>query len=199
MEQKKYNINNSVIDPYFENINYIGKQIYDNKDIIMDNALNPKKTKNSDNNEIYYTEKLVLDNGLEIGIDSLYNNGVVYNITNDLLSENSYVPHTRAKLIVGNNKVDLFIDHLDTRYDKNKYLFQELDNNIKKETVFINALGRKINLPKLYGKKSNNRFLKILEKRQINVEKEILQSVMERSFELLKELNNEKILTKSRF
>ncbi len=133
MEKKYFGIKNSVIDPYFEETKRISDLVYDNKDSILYNVLNPEKIETSDNTEIYYAKKLILPSGIEISVDALYNNGVVYNISNEKMSENSDIPHTEAKLIVGNNMINLFINYIDDRYNNNSFLLKDLEKNIEKE------------------------------------------------------------------
>lgn len=192
MEKKYFGIKNSVIDPYFEETKRISDLVYDNKDSILYNVLNPEKIETSDNTEIYYAKKLILPSGIEISVDALYNNGVVYNISNEKMSENSDIPHTEAKLIVGNNMINLFINYIDDRYNNNSFLLKDLEKNIEKEKVFENALGKRMVFPKLYGKKSNNKFLKILDNNQVNAEKEALSSIMEYSFKILEKLERKR-------
>ncbi len=199
MNIKYFGINNALIDPFFKNTEDIAKLIYENKDNIINNYLNPVKIKTVDNKDIYYPNEIELENGIKINADSFYNNGIIYNISNENISNQKDTPHTEAKLIVGNNMINLFIDFIDDYYNIDNSLLKDLRMNIEKEKVFTCALGKKIEFPKLYGTRSNNRFLKILDKKQIETEKQVLEILFEDSMNLLKKLDNKKILTKSRF
>ena len=198
MDIKYFGVDGAVIDERFADPITIPELVIKNKDSILDNYLKPSLAHDEDGRDFYYPRKTEIDSDLNLEILGIYEYGIIYGISNG--RENSNVK-TSAKMIVASNNASFFVDSIDDDYNSDMMLGVILGNNLKNEQIFTNALGKKVEIEKMYGPRSKNRFLKVFEGVQRENEEKVIEYAVNSSIRVLSNSleDNKKILNKTRF
>lgn len=197
MDIKYFGVDGAVIDERFGDPITIPELIIKSKDSILDNYLKPSLVHDKEGRDFYYPRKTEIDSGLNLEILGIYEYGIIYGISN---STESSKAKTSAKMIVASNNASFFVNSIDDKYNNDIVLGVTLGNNLKNEKIFTNALGKKIEIEKMYGARSKNKFLKIFESVQRENEEKTIEYAINSSIRVLSESleDNKKILNKTR-
>ena len=192
MNIKLYGTKENMIDDRVSDPCYIAKLMIANKNEIIDKYLEPSVVYDSDSKMILYPEPIEIGANLYLEILNIYEYGIVYRITS---CANEAIDS--ADLVVGNNTASLFINNLNDDSSKSeKQKIEEIKNR------FVQILGKKISIQKMYGKSSANKIKNFLDNMQRDIEKQIIELAINNSINTLNnslDSDNKKILHKTRF
>lgn len=200
MDIRYFGIEGAIIDERFNDPLYIPSLVIKNKYEILDSYSNPEHLQDENGKDFFRPKRIEIDDGIFLEIDGIYEYGIIYNIFSMKDDDNKNKVSTSGKLVVASNNASFFINGLDESYSYNRLFNETISENDKNLEVFMKPLGKKVEIQKMYGARTNNKFLKIVDKMQRDIESEIIILAINNSIKVLEPSveNTKKILTKKR-
>ena len=200
MDIKYFGVEGAIIDERFDDPIYIPSLVVDKKEEILDSYLNPEYVRDENGKEFFYPNRVEIDDNIFLEIAGIYEHGIIYDVFSMKNNNDEDKINTSGKLIVAANNASLFIDKLDDSYSYNRLFNEVISNSVKNFEIFTKPLGKKIKIQKMYGTRTNNKFLKIVDKMQRDIEAEVIALAINNSVKVLKPSieDTKKILTKKR-
>ena len=200
MDIKYFGVEGAIIDERFGDPIYIPSLVVDKKEEILDSYLNPEYVRDENGKEFFYPNRVEIDDNIFLEIAGIYEHGIIYDVFSMKNNNDEDKINTSGKLIVAANNASLFIDKLDDSYSYNRLFNEVISNSVKNFEIFTKPLGKEIKIQKMYGTRTNNKFLKIVDKMQRDIEAEVIALAINNSVKVLKPSieDTKKILTKKR-